>query len=135
MAPPHAADRRTHLRYTLGFVAGLAVVVLSECIEAQLAAHSFLGARGSDLSGDTSAASQAVMTPFDTPAASASPSAIALGVASSASALAAGNAAGAAARLLARLPTPVEELVPPEAAHEVEAARGRRRPAFSLLPS
>ena len=39
LAPPHAHDRRTHLRYALGFVGGLAVVVLSEYAEAALLAR------------------------------------------------------------------------------------------------
>ena len=33
LAPPHAADRRTHWRYLLGFVGGLAVVLISEALQ------------------------------------------------------------------------------------------------------
>jgi hypothetical protein len=146
LAPPHAPDRRTHLRYVLGFVAGLVVVALSEDLELQLAAPASWSARDGD---PAAAAAHAVVTSRDEPAplvaASALPSSIAAGFASSFTALAVPNVAGArvaAARLFARLPeTAVEEPAfepapSSQAPGAPEAARGRRRPVtLSLLPS
>ena len=136
LAPPHAQNRRAHLRYALGFVAGLSLVVVSEHVEMALAGHSLVGAITSDPDPST-AAQTAVVTTSGISAASsvAVPSAITSGV----TALAVSDRAHmagarvAAARWLGRLP--VEEQDMEQEAEARPTVRGRDRPSYTLLPS